>query len=1063
MNKLSIITAMMLAVTFNGYSKEETAPCWMNPAVNRINTMPSHATFFAYENEALAVKMKKEESSRFMTLEGTWKFNWVKDHNDAPKDFFTPRFDDSKWVEFPVPGLFEINGYGDRIYKNVGYAWYTQFSPNPPYIEEKNNYTGSYRREFEIPANWKGENIIMHVGSATSNLTLWVNGKYVGYSEDSKAAAEFDLTKFLIPGKKNLIAMQVMRWCDGSYLEDQDFWRFSGIAREVYLYATPKTRISDIFATPDLVNNYTDGKLSVKIATENAKGCSIKLTLKDKQGNVVKESEQKVSGAETSFNMDINAPQKWTAETPYLYTLYATLSNNKNVMEVVPQRIGFRKVEIKNSQLLVNGQPIYIKGVNRHELDPDGGYVVPVKRMLQDIQVMKRMNVNAVRTCHYMNDPRWYDLCDEYGIYMTAETNIESHGMGYNEKTLARDARFEKEHIERQKHNVYVYKNHPAVIVWSLGNEAGFGPNFEKSYDFIKAFDPSRPIHYERACYPDFAWPKDKKWEITKTDIYCPMYENPDNNVRYLEQHKPQPLIQCEYSHAMGNSCGNFKEYWELIRKYPNYQGGYIWDFVDQGLNDVNKDGKKIYTYGGDYGRYPASDKNFNCNGLINPDRVMHPHAYEIAYYYQNIWTTPIDLKQGRIKVFNENFFRTLDYVNLNWKLMCEDKQVCKGEITNLNIPAQKAQELNLSGYSLPSDADKKEYVLNVNYNLKNDEPLMKKGQTIAYQQLAASSYIFPKLEDITAPLPKSEVVVTKGKKHEAIEQAKPTIEKSEQLACIILTAGKLSVTFNKQTGWIDYIDNDGIAVMEKNFSLKPEFWRAATDNDMGAEIHKKLRAWRNPELKKSSFTCTQKGDNMEIIAKYTIPATESELTMTYTLTAKGELVVNEKLTVQENAKEKTPLPRFGMNLVLAGCFNQLSFYGRGPVENYADRKGNASIGVYNQSVASQYWNYVRPQESGNKTDVRWWKVMNEKNVGLKFYGIKPMECSTLNYLTEDLDELDKAQRHSGDLTPRDFSVVHISDCQMGVGGITSWGTWPLKQYMIPYGNKDFTFVISPL
>lgn len=1063
MRKIGLIAAIALCASlFEANAKGAAkAPWWMDPGVNRVNVLTSRASFFAYENEALAKNMKKESSKRFMTLEGAWKFNWVKDHNLAPKDFFKVGYDDSGWVEFPVPGLFEINGYGDRIYKNVGYAWATQFTPNPPYIEEKNNYTGSYRKEFLIPADWKGDRIFMHVGSATSNLELWVNGKFVGYSEDSKAASEFDLTKYLVPGKKNLIAMQVMRWCDGSYLEDQDFWRFSGIAREVYLYATPTVKITDLFITPDLVNNYRDGKLNVKVTAPDANGKTVKLELKDMQGAIVAQTSGKIVRGALDYTFSVANPHQWSAEMPYLYTLYISLVDGNKVTEVIPQHVGFRKVEIRNSQLLVNGQPVLIKGVDRHELDPKGGYVVSLDRMIQDIKMMKRMNVNAVRTCHYMDDPRWYDLCDQYGIYVTAETNIESHGMGYGKNTLAQNLSFQQAHLERQDHNILVNKNHPSVIVWSLGNEAGMGVNFEKCYDKVKAFDPSRPVQYERACYPYAGSPNGADFKMKYTDIYCPMYDSPAQNEQYVKRNLPQPLIMCEYAHAMGNTDGNFKEYWELARKYPNFQGGYIWDFIDQGLSDVNKKGNKIYTYGGDYGRYPASDNNFNCNGLLNPDRVMHPHAYEVAYYYQNVWTTPVDLKSGRVEVFNENFFRTLNYVDLNWEVKAFDangeETLSKGVVTNVNVPAQQKQTIDLEGYKATA-AEGRQVVLNVSYTLKAAEPLMKAGQTIAYQQMEVQPYAFPKVVVDAVPIIGSKAAKKKTETAEGVKF-------DEQLACFSLQGGATTVTFNKQNYWIDYLDNNGVPMLEEGYSIKPDFWRAPTDNDMGAGIHRSLRAWLNPEMKLVKANIDRTNPAAAVVtADYDMPSVEATLHMTYIVKSDGELVINEKLTVNPNAKQKPTLPRFGMQLVMPAQYASLTYFGRGPVENYWDRKGNTEIGVYKAAVKDQYWGYVRPQESGNHTDVRWWKVTSDTGKGLEFCGVKPMECSTINYLTMDLDDgLEKHQRHSGDLTPRDFSVVHINDHQTGVGGINSWGSWPLDKYQVKYADQDFTFFIRPL
>ena len=717
---------------------QKDKPWWLDPEVNEVNTMAPRAAFFAYETENLAKADQKARSERYLSLEGKWKFNFSKDHDKAPRDFYSLKYDDSQWTDFPVPGILELNGYGDAIYSNNGYPWRTQFRPEPPFVEERNNYTGSYRKMVTVPADWKGERIYLHVGSATSNLMVWVNGKFVGYSEDSKVSAEFDLTKYLTPGKENLIAMQVMRWCDGSYLEDQDFWRFTGIAREVYLYARPEAHIADLFITPDLVNNYQDGTLEVKLNAVGAKGETVMFSLKDKEGKEVAAQTAKVGGnGEVKVNFDIKNPLKWTAETPNLYTLYTTLMDGKQVAEVVPQRVGFRKVEIKNAQVLVNGQPVLFKGANRHELDPVTGYVVSMDRMLEDIRVMKELNINAVRTCHYPNDPRWYELCDIYGIYMVAEANIESHGMGYGDKTLAKESTYEKAHLERNESNIKIYKNHPSIIFWSVGNEAGYGPNFEKAYDLVKAYDPSRPCQYEQAG------------QNGKTDIFCPMYYDYGGCDKYSQGDNPRPLIQCEYAHAMGNSMGGFKEYWDMVRKYPKYQGGFIWDFVDQGLRVKNKQGKTIYAYGGDFGRYPTSDHNFNCNGIINPDRKPNPHANEVRYYYQNIWATAKDLKVGEVEVYNENFFKSLDDVELQWTLESEGKVLANGR-NALDIPAQQKRVVKLDGYSLPADV-KGEVVLNLDFVLKRAEPMLDAGYAVAREQFVVNPYTFPTMESVLA------------------------------------------------------------------------------------------------------------------------------------------------------------------------------------------------------------------------------------------------------------------------------------------------------------------------
>ncbi len=1020
---------------------QKDKPWWLDPEVNEVNTMAPRAAFFAYETENLAKADQKARSERYLSLEGKWKFNFSKDHDKAPRDFYSLKYDDSQWTDFPVPGILELNGYGDAIYSNNGYPWRTQFRPEPPFVEERNNYTGSYRKMVTVPADWKGERIYLHVGSATSNLMVWVNGKFVGYSEDSKVSAEFDLTKYLTPGKENLIAMQVMRWCDGSYLEDQDFWRFTGIAREVYLYARPQAHIADLFITPDLVNNYQDGTLEVKLNAVGAKGETVMFSLKDKEGKEVAAQTAKVGGnGEVKVNFNVKNPLKWTAETPNLYTLYTTLMDGKQVAEVVPQRVGFRKVEIKNAQVLVNGQPVLFKGANRHELDPVTGYVVSMDRMLEDIRVMKELNINAVRTCHYPNDPRWYELCDIYGIYMVAEANIESHGMGYGDKTLAKEPTYEKAHLERNESNIKIYKNHPSIIFWSVGNEAGYGPNFEKAYDLVKAYDPSRPCQYEQAG------------QNGKTDIFCPMYYDYGGCEWYAKGDNPRPLIQCEYAHAMGNSMGGFKEYWDMVRKYPKYQGCFIWDFVDQGLRVKNKQGKTIYAYGGDFGRYPTSDHNFNCNGIINPDRKPNPHANEVRYYYQNIWATAKDLKAGEVEVYNENFFKSLDDVELQWTLESEGKVLANGR-SALDIPAQQKRVVKLDGYSLPADV-KGEVVLNLDFVLKKAEPMLDAGYAVAREQFVVNPYTFPTMESVLA--------VTSGK----YDTRK--VEKEEKVAWVTLSAGNTSVTFNHWNGWIDYLDVDGKPMLEEGYAITPDFWRAPTDNDYGAGTQRKLHAWKNPEMKMKSFKVVENEGKAEkgVEVVYDMPSVEATLTMTYTLTPAGELVVNEAMTVNKDAKHKPELMRYGMQLVMPKAYNMLTYYGKGPGENYIDRNNGDRLGVYDAKVADQYWGYVRPQESGNKTEVRYWQVKDENGKGLEFYSFAPMECSTLNYLASDLDDgWDKNahQSHSGDLTPRDFSVVKLAARQRGLACVNSWGAIPLEQYRMPYQDYSFTYVIRPL
>ncbi|MDE5840604.1 MAG: DUF4981 domain-containing protein, partial [Muribaculaceae bacterium] len=658
------IAVMMLGAPLPAQTFKE----WLDPEVNAVNRAPMRSEAFAFKKgEKGSFKEDRKHSANYLSLNGNWKFNWVNDASSRPVDFWKKDFNDKGWDTIKVPGCWELNGYGDPLYTNMPYAWDRFFRNDPPNVPEQENHVGTYRREILVPASWKGKEIFAHFGSVTSNIYLWVNGKYVGYSEDSKLEAEFNLTPYLTPGKENLICFQVFRWCDGSYLEDQDFWRLSGVGRDCYLFARDKNRIADIRVTPDLVNDYTDGVLDIDLTLTANK--PVALTLTDAEGNIVATGSATKSG---KTSMQVSHPNKWTAETPYLYTLTATMDGND---EVVPVNVGFRKIELKGNQILVNGKPVLFKGADRHELDPDGGYVVSPERMLEDVQLMKKLNMNAVRTCHYPDDELWYELCDRYGLYVVAEANVESHGMGYGEKTLAKNPAYHKAHQERNQRNVIRNFNHPSVIFWSLGNEAGYGPNFEDAYDWVKTIDPSRATQYEQAGHD------------RKSDIFCPMYYGYEGMEAWGKNpNSPKPLIQCEYAHAMGNSMGGFKEYWELIRKYPSLQGGFIWDFVDQGIRMKDENGVEYFAYGGDFNDYDASDNNFCINGVVSPDRVPNPHADEVRYFYQNVWTTPADIKSGKVNVYNENFFRDLSDLSLDWTLLHDGKPVRKGTISELDV-----------------------------------------------------------------------------------------------------------------------------------------------------------------------------------------------------------------------------------------------------------------------------------------------------------------------------------------------------------------------------------------
>ena len=1057
---LVLFVALLPQLTLHAQDQKEP---WLNPNITRVNTEKPHASFFAYENADKALKNNKSASERYLSLEGKWRFQFSLNHNEAPADFFSLKYDDSQWKDFPVPGLFEIEGYGDKIYKNVGYSWDTQFNSNPPYVEERNNYTGSYRKMVSIPATWKGQDIYLHVGSATSNLQVWVNGKEVGYSEDSKMEAEFNLTKFLTPGKENLIAMRVMRWCDGSYLEDQDFWRFTGIAREVYLYARPKAHIQDIFVHQDLVNNYKDGQLSVDITAPTAKGYTVDLALTDPAGRAAGNTSVSVGNGSAKASLTVSNAKAWSAEIPNLYTLTLTLKDKKgNVIEATTQRVGFRNIKIEGGQLLVNGQPILIKGADRHELDPDGGYIVSVERMIQDIKIMKQLNMNAVRTCHYSDDPRWYDLCDQYGLYVVAETNIESHGMGYGDRTLAKNPIFHKAHVERNQHNVQVQKNHPSVIFWSLGNEAGYGKNFEDAYDAVKAIDQSRPVQYEQAG------------QNGKTDIFCPMYYDYRGCERYSQGDNPRPLIQCEYAHAMGNSMGGFGEYWRIIRKYPKYQGGFIWDFVDQGMRSKSRvTGKEIMAYGGDFGRYPASDHNFNCNGVIAADRRLHPHAYEVQYHYQDIWATVPEgktLLDGEVELYNEYFFRSLDDVEAYVVAKVYDGQQLRSESYDIpydfNLAPQQRKHFTIPAHML---SQLKEFVsgyqwaaIDVNFVLKADRGLLKKGEVIAKAQFELKPYSFP---DVNAVMTAAKPAPAVDKKGKALAQQPEAVQKDEAKAWLTLSANGTSVTWNKWTGNIDYFDVNGKPVLEDRKSVEPSFWRAPTDNDYGAGMQNSFSAWRNPRWNKTSMECTElDNQSKSVIVAYHCDAVDADLIMTYVLTPKGELIVTENLKTGDH--QGWQMYAMGMTWRLNKSYETVRYFGRGPVENYCDRKDNAFMGIYGGEVSKQYWDgYVRPQESGNHCDVIWWRMESQAAPSIYFKACGPMEVSAMPYEISDLDDgprKDAHQSHSGDLVARDYTVVQLRAFQMGLGCVNSWGAWPQDRFIPKYKNHSFTYIVSP-
>lgn len=1031
---------------------------WHDLQVNEINRLPLHTMHFAYDPNDFpgtgAEYLDKKKSMNYLSLEGTWKFNWVANADERPTDFYKTDLDDSKWNNIQMPGNWEMLGYGQPEYVNVGFAWRGHFDQQPPAVPTKDNHVGSYRREINIPSNWDGKRVIAHFGSVTSNIYLYVNGKFAGYAEDSKVAAEFDITPFLKKGK-NLIAFQTFRWCDGSWCEDQDFWRLSGPARENYLYARSKDhRLLDVRVETDLKNNYKDGYLNI---TAKVQGNTLAyFGLYDPDGKeVIVTGTDNVRNGVAKYQLRVKNVRKWSAETPNLYTLVVSPIQNGGMYlpyEIVQVKVGFRKVEIKNKQFLVNGQPVLLKGADRHEMDPDEGYNVSEQRMIQDIMMMKRMNINAVRTCHYPDDPRWYDLCDKYGLYVVAEANQESHGFQYGDDAAAKKPEFAKQIMERNQHNVSMFFNHPSIVTWSLGNETVMGDNFLKAYKWIKEQDKTRPVQYEQA----------RRGE--GTDIFCPMYYPVAASEKYAKDpNSPMPLIQCEYNHTMGNSGGNLSDYWDLIRKYPILQGGFDWDFVDQALhrNIVkpmsilpykmnNEELRKIeYCYGGDYNKYDPSDNNFNCNGIIGPDRQMNPHAYEVAYQYQNIWAKMVNAETGEVSVHNENFFRDLSNYALAWSLEEDGVETQNGTIADLDVPAQQTKN-----FTIPYDKSKikgKEVFLNIDFRLKEAEPLLTAGQVMAYAQLPVVTKQAC-CGDCSKMLAQGH-----GKKKMKLAAKKNNV--------VAVTTPNLTFKIDRSTGLISEYAYNGKSLLGEGGTLKPNFWRAPTDNDMGAGLQKKFKAWKNPQmnLKNIDVKKDKKTNSVTILTSFDMPEVQGQMDITYVVFANtGAVKVTEDFKATEGAKV-SDMFRFGMLMQMPYTMEKSNYYGRGPIENYSDRKDCMRIGVYTDDADNQYFPYIRPQESGTKSDIRWWKQTDATGLGLQVKSCTPFYASAIHFDTEELDDGDdKEQRHSSDLKKSKFTNLFLDSAHMGVGGENSWGAWPLEKYRVHYGNKTFTFTLIP-
>ena len=1036
-SRSSILNILLVAVVCGG-AMAEPAVDWENCEMIGQNKEPAHSTFVPYSNVRAAIKGTKNSSPYSMSLNGKWKFNWVPNPSSRPVDFYKTDYDVSGWDEIAVPSNWQMQGYGVPLYVNIRYP----FKVDPPRVmgepaEEFTSYkhrnpVGSYRREFTIPSRWNGKDVYIIFDGVDSAFYLWVNGEKVGYSQGSRTPAEFNITSYLKKGK-NVLAAEVYRYSDGSYLEDQDFWRLSGIYRDVYMLARPKVYLRDFWAKPTLDDEYINGLLSVELELKNNTDSiqplgQIKLSLKDSRSRVVTKfkaspDEEIAAGGATKVTVtmpDVKDVKKWTAETPNLYKLVIEIKNEKGkLIEAVATDVGFRKIEMIDGTLRVNGEYILVKGVNRHEHDPDTGHYVTTASMIQDIEIMKRNNINTVRTCHYPDVPEWYSLCDKYGLYVIDEANIESHGMGYGKNSLAKKPAWQKAHLDRTISMVQLDKNHPSVIIWSLGNEAGDGINFVATSKWIHDYDPSRPVHYEGAGL------------ASHTDIYCPMYAKIEHIEKYAKDKDTyRPLIMCEYAHAMGNSVGNLQDYWDVIEKYDALQGGCIWDWVDQGIRQVDGNGKMWWAYGGDFGDKP-NDDNFCMNGLVMPDRAANPSLYEVKKVYQYIKVKPADLSASKVQIHNKYAFQSLDFVNASWDLTADGKVIQSGSLEKLSLAAQDKTEVTIP-FKKPAAKPGVEYFLKVTFKLAKDQSWAKKGHIVAWDQCKLDISQKPNIMD--AGTGKLKLIKTSDK---------------------ITVAGEdFEITVNKDTGLIESFKFGKTEMLTS--PLGPNFWRASTDNDDGNKMIKRLGVWKTAPEKRTVDSIVAEQVSAQIVrvsCKSMIPF-ESKCTYdtVYTVYASGDVTVENSFS--PSGSSLSNLPRFGMQIALDKQFDKLTWFGRGPQETYWDRKTGAAVGLYSGSVADNVHGYTRPQENGNKTDVRWMTLTNKKGKGLLAVGSSVLNVSAWPY---SLADLEKAM-HINELPERDFITLNLDYKQMGVAGDNSWGAREHPQYSLPAKTYSYTF-----
>ncbi|MGD8539589.1 MAG: glycoside hydrolase family 2 TIM barrel-domain containing protein [Candidatus Aminicenantes bacterium] len=1048
MKKRFVFFALFILVINTGVS-QDVKNDWEDPSVFQRNRRAPHATLTAFPDIESALKGDPQATPYVRSLSGTWKFRWFKKPADRIVDFYRTNYNDAEWETIPVPSNWQLNGFGIPIYTNIPYPF---GKADPPYIPHDNNPVGSYRLKFEVPDEWRERQVFIHFAGVESAFYLWINGQRVGYSQGSRTPAEFDITPHLW-GKRNTLAVEVYRWSDGSYLEDQDFWHLSGIFRDVFLFSTKDLHIEDFWVRTDLDEKYRNATLGLDVSIQNfsrrARNCSLEFQL------LTTDNKPYVQPLEKSFPVDagnctvihfqhlIPDPRKWSAEDPALYTVLLILKDENGVIiEVLPWKVGFREVEIKGGQLLVNGVPILFKGVNRHEHDPDTGHTLSKESMIQDIKLMKQSNINAVRTSHYANDPRWYELCDFYGLYVIDEANIESHGMGYHpDRTLGNNPDWKEAHLDRTIRMVERDKNHPSVIIWSLGNEAGDGINFEATSAWTHDRDPTRPVHYERAE------------EKPHTDIICPMYPPPESVKTYGLRDLDRPYIMCEYAHAMGNSVGDIKAYWDLIYEYKHLQGGFVWDWVDQGLRKkvpeewIAKSTKAqgstspkkdfFFAYGGDYGPPGTpSDGNFCMNGLVAPDRTPHPSLYEVKKIYQPVHFKPVDIGEGKINILNRFDFTDLKAFECSWELKEDDKLISGGTLPQMNAAPGYGEKVTIP-LRKPGLKSGAEYWLNLSLRLKEGTLWAKDGHEIAWEQ-----FLLPWDDE-----PPNAIKVA----------AMPDLTLSEKEDSIEISGERIGIHFSKKEGTITSFSSSGVELIRSG--PIPHFWRAPIDNDRGNGMPDRCGIWRHASRDREILGVDVERITPQAVlisVRSLLAANDAPYTMDFTVCGSGDVIMEGRFEPQGELPE---LPRFGMQMTLPPAFDSIEWYGRGPHESYWDRKDGARVGLYGGSVDDQFVDYSKPQENGNKTDVRWASLRNTRGVGLMVIGMPLLSVSAHHYTTKELEQAS----HSYKLAWQPYVVLNIDHKQMGVGGDNSWGARPRDWCTLWPESYAYSYRLKPL